>query len=113
MAKSFVTKFEFVSRLSKKVNLTPWKTEKVIDAIMAEIRQVIDEDKSVRFNMIGTFSPGVNAKRNFRNPQNGKIQERPRMFVPKFKISKKWRLLFHKNKSEDTDYARMPESDIV
>ena len=92
--KSFIMKHIFVARVAKKVKLSTWKTEKVIDTIMREIRQAVDEGKSVKFNMIGTFSPGVRAKRSYHNPQTGKIEESPPMFVPKFKMSKKWRKLF-------------------
>ena len=98
--KSFIMKHVFVSRVAAKVNLTHWKTEKVMDAIMSEIREVVDEGKSVRFGKIGTFSPGIKAKKNFYNPHTGKIEESPQQFSPKFKMSKIWRRLFHKSREE-------------
>lgn len=99
--KKFVRKPEFVARIAEKVGLSEWKTEQVINTVMIEIRKSIDKGESVKFHMIGTFYPGVNAPTRFFNPHTNTMQEVPKKFVPKFRLSRKWREYFNNRRQSN------------
>ena len=79
-----------MSTVARKTNMTQREVKDVLDTTIAFVREVIADDKEVRFPNFGTFKLKKIAARVRRNPSTGDNFEAPAKVKLQFKTSPNW-----------------------
>ena len=85
-----ITKEAFVRTIAKRTGLSIYRTEKVLEAIIDEIKQIVTIGNSIGFQSFGVFNSVVRAATR-RRSFGGEVQEYPERRFPRFSTSEKWR----------------------
>ena len=85
-----ITKEAFVRTVAERTGLSIYRTEKVLDVIIDEIKQIITIGNSIGFQNFGVFNRIVRAATR-RRSFGGEVVEYPARHVPRFVVSQKWR----------------------
>ncbi|MGQ4808384.1 DNA-binding protein HU [Candidatus Entotheonellaceae bacterium PAL068K] len=81
-------KIEIVNRISDKTGLTKIKAEEAVDAILEQIKDGLQEGKSVILRRFGSFQVRKKRARIGRNPKTGEEADIPARLVVRFKSGK-------------------------
>ncbi|MDR1285136.1 MAG: HU family DNA-binding protein [Campylobacteraceae bacterium] len=84
-----MSKVEFIQAVSEKAGLSKKDTQKVVDAALEVIKNVLTKGESVSFIGFGTFSTTTRAARKARVPGTTKVVDVPETKAVKFKVGKK------------------------
>ncbi|MCP4750424.1 MAG: HU family DNA-binding protein [Proteobacteria bacterium] len=83
-----MTKADLVSQIAKQSELTKAKAEKIVNAIIDNIKDALVKGNDVALVGFGSFSTTKRSARTGRNPQTGKKMSIPAKTVPKFRAGK-------------------------
>lgn len=76
---------QLVDKVAKDTKLSKQASEKVIIALVNNIKQEVQKGSSVKIVGFGTFTKAKYKARNGRNPQTGEAIKIPKHSRPKFK----------------------------
>jgi DNA-binding protein HU-beta len=84
-----MTKAEFVALVAKKTKLTSKDTEATLNAVLAQITELVSKGQDVPFIGFGSFKVSTRKARTGRNPATGKEIKIPAKKVVTFKVGSK------------------------
>ena len=85
------TKADLVNSISRKIGLTKYETESVVDAFFESVIDSLKAGKRIEIRGFGSFNIRHKNFRDARNPRNGEKVTVCAKKVPAFKISKEFK----------------------
>jgi nucleoid DNA-binding protein len=85
---SRMRKVEIVNRIAEETGLTKVKAEEAVDAILEEVKEVLQQGESVILRRFGSFQVREKRARLGRNPKTGEEAGIPARRVVRFKSGK-------------------------
>lgn len=83
-----MTKAELIREVAERLILRKGDVEKILDAVMGEIRGALGDGQKVELRGLGTFRVTESAPRKGRNPRSGETIDIPAGKRVKFKAGK-------------------------
>jgi nucleoid DNA-binding protein len=94
-------KVEIVNRIAEETGLTKVKAEEAVDAILEEVKGVLQQGDSVILRRFGSFQVREKRARLGRNPKTGEEAGIPARRVVRFKSGKYFRAAVDGESAED------------
>lgn len=86
-----MNKSEFITKVAEKTALTKKDTEKVLDAVVESIMELLEQGDKLQLVGFGSFETKQRAARTGHNPSNGNPIEIAEATVPVFKPGKQFK----------------------
>ncbi len=83
-----MTKAHLIAKIAEKADITKTEAEKVVNACLESIKEILQSDQKLTLTGFGTFEVVERKERKGRNPQTGEEIVIPATKVVKFKPGK-------------------------
>jgi len=83
-----MTKAEYITKVASKSGLSKKDTDRVIQAALETLTELLKEKESISFIGFGSFSTVEKAAREVRIPSSGELVHVPAKHAVKFKVGK-------------------------